>query len=69
MNATNMRHAANLAQAARAILTVAQRRAYERGKAAGQEGKPRNPPYGFTDLKDAWRRGYVAASSGKASHP
>ena len=57
-----IRHAKDLAKAAGAILNVAQQKAYNRGVSDFENGTRDHPPYGFTDLKAAWRMGWLKAS-------
>ncbi len=51
----------NLSQLAQAIFSRAQRDAYDRGASDFETGARDQPPYGFSDLKDAWRMGWLSA--------
>jgi len=51
----------NLAKVAQKVLTFAQEEAYEQGEYDFETGTRDHPPYGFSDLKQAWRMGWLAA--------
>jgi hypothetical protein len=55
----------DLKQAAQSVLNRAQREAYELGKHDAETGFRDHPPYGFSDLKQAWRLGWLAGKQKK----
>lgn len=57
-----LHHASQLAKAAQHIMSASQRRAYEQGVSDFENSTRDHPPYGFTDLQQAWKAGWLAAS-------
>ena len=57
-----LRHASQLAQAASHIMSASQKKAYEQGIKDAESSTRDHPPYGFSDLKQAWRMGWLAGS-------
>lgn len=56
------RKASDLATAARQVFNDAQQRAYEQGMKDAESSTRDHPPYGFSDLQQAWRMGWLAGS-------
>jgi hypothetical protein len=56
-----LRHASQLAKAAQHIMSASQRRAYEQGQRDFENSTQDHPPYGFSDLQQAWKAGWLAA--------
>jgi hypothetical protein len=47
------------------IIGLAQRQAFERGKLDFENSTRDHPPYGFSDLQQAWRLGWLAGKQKK----
>jgi hypothetical protein len=54
-----------IGKAAQAIFSSAQQRAFNQGMFDHDNSTRDHPPYGFSDLKQAWRAGWLAASQKK----
>lgn len=52
----------NLFAVAQSIFSAAERSAFDQGKRDFQSSTRDHPPYGFSNLKDAWRAGWLEAS-------
>jgi hypothetical protein len=55
----------NLANLAVEAIAKQQKLAYNRGVSDALNGTRDHPPYGFSDLKAAWRRGWLASQKGQ----
>jgi hypothetical protein len=53
-------HAVNLSQLAQSVLNQAQRKAFNQGLSDFENSIRDHPPYGFSDLQQAWRLGWLA---------
>ena len=51
-----------LSNAAAKTFDAAKQRAYDQGASDFETGTRDHPPYGFSDLKQAWKAGWLAAS-------
>jgi hypothetical protein len=58
----SVKYAHTLALVADHVLTLAQEKAYDQGQRDCENSTRDHPPYGFSDLKQAWRAGWLAAS-------
>lgn len=54
----------NLRAEAGRVLSEAQYEAYHRGISDFENSTRDHPPYGFSDLQKAWKKGWLAASQG-----
>jgi hypothetical protein len=55
----------NLEQAARRVFVLAEIRAYDQGQRDFESSWHDHPPYGFSDLQQAWRLGWLAGKQKK----
>ncbi len=61
----SVKHAHTLSLVADHVLTLAQEKAYEQGQRDFENSTRDHPPYGFSDLQQAWKAGWLAASQRK----
>jgi ribosome modulation factor len=52
----------NLENIAQSLFSTAQQRAFDQGISDFENSTRDHPPYGFSDLRQAWKAGWLAAS-------
>jgi hypothetical protein len=56
-----LKHANQIAKAAQHILSASQQKAFNQGLSDFENSTRDHPPYGFSDLQQAWQLGWLAA--------
>jgi hypothetical protein len=59
-NLQTIKHAHQLAKAGQHILSASQQKAFNQGLSDFENSTRDHPPYGFSDLQQAWRLGWLA---------
>jgi hypothetical protein len=60
-----LHHAVNLSQLAQSVLSLAQQKAFNQGLSDFENSTRDHPPYGFSDLQQAWRLGWLSGKQKK----